>query len=522
MPIHLYTEIKYKIICKILYFEMALDSIDEKTALDSLQHTELTTDSIQEKYDRLSPTQQAQFMRQVAYNIVDSNYGDRISNFNLDETPKAGSVASGSFSTPKLGGKLLIIDYVIKDSGVVLTPRNLAVIDHSEDKYPAAIALGFSLAEKVGYSPLELYNYARTLKCDKGWACGGACLSKDKKNCHRALGNEHKTYVDFLKHHITKDIPLHKGHREEAEKLGIERLQDKLKEPRKSTKKETTLKDKFQVLSKKQQEKEKKLKDKKQDLLDEQERHLKEGIKYPEKQYIKKIDAEQEYSNHLRNSVDEKNQLIAEHFQGKTSSPIETKKHGMSDFENHSYVEHDGVKFHGQGEFNKDHPVIQTINNLLEKNQSLPENFSHATKNIHITSQKNKFDNHWAQEYDIPGFVSNATGGDGNIVSYIDRAQNTHTIYHEMGHNFAKQVYGHTTPPSDSLYFLAMKKDGKHFSNYGNVSPAEDFAETAAAYFNHDVDKKNLGIANNAKLKKESPERYKEFERLLKTGSEHQ
>ncbi|MDF5717978.1 MAG: ParB N-terminal domain-containing protein [Rhizonema sp. NSF051] len=183
----------------------------------------LTTEAIQSKYDSLPPDEQQKFKRQVIYKIVDTNYGDRITAFNIDDSPKDNSIASGNFSTPKLGGKNLIVDWVIKADAVVLTPQNLEVINHGESQYHAASLLTFSFAQKIKHIPLEFYNFARTLKCDKGWACGGACLSKEKKNCHRSLTPEHKTYVGWLQTQIDKDVALHKGHREEAAKLGLKK-----------------------------------------------------------------------------------------------------------------------------------------------------------------------------------------------------------------------------------------------------------------------------------------------------------
>lgn len=188
----------------------------------------LTTESIQSKYSSLSPSEKQNFERQVAYEIVDANYGDRISDFSLDPTPKQGSIASGDFSTPRWGGETLIIDYKIKANGVVLTPRNLEVIDHSESQYYTAIALAFSFAEKIKYTPLELYNFAKTPQCHKGWVCGGSCLSKTKKNCHQNLNPEHKTYAGWLKNQYDKGKgkELHQGHRDEAEKLGLHKKVD--------------------------------------------------------------------------------------------------------------------------------------------------------------------------------------------------------------------------------------------------------------------------------------------------------
>ena len=164
-----------------------------------IQKIVLTTESIQDKYNSLLPDEQQKFKRKVIYKLINENYGDRVSHFDVDKTPKPHSVASGSVTTPKLGGQSLVVDYSIGDNGVTLTPRNLSAISHGESQYYAALSLGFSFADLGNYVPLETYNFAKTLNCVKGWACGGSCLSKTKKNCLRPLDGEHKTYFDWLK-----------------------------------------------------------------------------------------------------------------------------------------------------------------------------------------------------------------------------------------------------------------------------------------------------------------------------------
>ncbi|MDF5717794.1 MAG: hypothetical protein PUP93_29000, partial [Rhizonema sp. NSF051] len=185
----------------------------------------LTTEDIQNKYSSLSPDEQPEFKRKIIYSIVNSSYGDRISHFDVDSTPYQGSIASGSIISPRLGGKKLIVDYLIDDKGTTLTPRNLDVIDHQEPHYSAAKELIFSFAEKAQYVPLELYDFAQSKNCLKGWSCGGTCLPKSKKNCHRALEGKHKTYVEWLQHQVKTGAKLHETHQEEANKLGVQNPQ---------------------------------------------------------------------------------------------------------------------------------------------------------------------------------------------------------------------------------------------------------------------------------------------------------
>jgi len=199
----------------------------------------LTSDIIEKQYSDLSADKQAEFKQRVIYKIIDDSYGDRITDFSVDHTPNSGMVASGSFSTPRLGGKSLVIDYAINDAGTVLTPRNLEVIDHTEEKYGNILDSLLKFSEQIQYSSLECFDFARTIQCSKGWACGGACLSKTKKNCHQNANEEHKTYIGWLKSQVEKGVELHQTHKDEAEKLGIKKTEKPPEEPVKEVKEET-------------------------------------------------------------------------------------------------------------------------------------------------------------------------------------------------------------------------------------------------------------------------------------------
>ena len=180
----------------------------------------ITTETIQNKYSSLPPDKQQGFIRQVIFKVVNDNYGDRVSNFNVDETPKDGSVASGNVVTPKLGGQNLIVDWSINDNSVALSPRNMQALNHAEDITQRLFAYAYSQSSEQGYIPLEFYDFSQ-INCVKGWACGNACLSRDKKHCDINLNPEHKTYVEWLKSQLKAGVKLHKVHQDEAQKLGI-------------------------------------------------------------------------------------------------------------------------------------------------------------------------------------------------------------------------------------------------------------------------------------------------------------
>ncbi len=76
---------------------------------------------------------------------------------------------------------------------------------------------------------------------------------------------------------------------------------------------------------------------------------------------------------------------------------------------------------------------------------SMPSKLVRATKSIAFSSQVNKEDEYWSKTYNIANFRSNATGGDGTIVSYDNGsgenpAKFADIFAHESGHNFATET----------------------------------------------------------------------------------
>ncbi|MDF5718142.1 MAG: hypothetical protein PUP93_30825 [Rhizonema sp. NSF051] len=211
---------------------------------------------IQQKYISLTPVEKALFNHNLVRQIVDDNYGGNITNFYINPESEGNTIFSGRFDTPRPGGKRLVIDYSINDSGITLTPRNPGVIDSDEYKYSELFSTAMQMSAWLDYAPIEVLSYARSLQCHKGWACGGACLSKEKKNCNKNLNEKHKTYLGWLQDHVNRGTELHKGHREEAVRHGIskehldiakykpqekpkEEIQEEVKQPKGKVKKKT-------------------------------------------------------------------------------------------------------------------------------------------------------------------------------------------------------------------------------------------------------------------------------------------
>jgi hypothetical protein len=184
-------------------------------------------------------------------------------------------------------------------------------------------------------------------------------------------------------------------------------------------------------------------------------------------------------------------------------------RHGMADAEKMHQLEIGGIKFQWPG----NHPdaqrnAAQSIADIMsETSGAVPDKLWNANKSVVFSTQRNKDDDHWAQEYGIPGFRAGATGGDGHVVFYgtDKRSMSYDTFSHESGHNLANSLWGQTSPPAHTDYGKAQKRE-KPVSSYGAKSPAEDFAEASKQYSN---------IFTRTEFKSRFPLKYAAFRALL-------
>lgn len=145
--------------------------------------------------------------------------------------------------------------------------------------------------------------------------------------------------------------------------------------------------------------------------------------------------------------------------------------HGMTTPEKMRGIQIDGVFYLYS---DKATEVERSIVNILDA--PIPDKLRQSTRMVVFSSQANKDDALYAQKFNLPGFSSAATGGDGNVVVYKNKWLDGPWFGHESGHNFAKDSWGNITPAEWSRYGQAQKASGP-VSAYGAVNPAEDFAE---------------------------------------------
>lgn len=131
--------------------------------------------------------------------------------------------------------------------------------------------------------------------------------------------------------------------------------------------------------------------------------------------------------------------------------------------------------------------VVDTMVNVAS--YSIPEKLVNANVGIVFTKQHNKDDKNWERDYNIPGFVSLATGGDGVITVYNGRSLTAPKFAHESGHNYANKLYGSTHPPKTSE-FGKIRDDWEQnprtaeppVRTYGRNSISEDYATSVEMY----------------------------------------
>ena len=114
--------------------------------------------------------------------------------------------------------------------------------------------------------------------------------------------------------------------------------------------------------------------------------------------------------------------------------------------------------------------IIKTVLVLLLETPNLPGRIKAAATNIALVTQS------------IPGVVSSAGTGSGQIIVYGGNSLDLHTLTHEAARNIAKGLWNSTTPPAGSDYYAAMTSGEPPINALAATSYEEDFAEAVSLY----------------------------------------
>ena len=144
-----------------------------------------------------------------------------------------------------------------------------------------------------------------------------------------------------------------------------------------------------------------------------------------------------------------------------------------------------------------EHDAVEEIAKLTDYYTQTPEHLRDSLKQVVVENGRNPNDEYWAEVYDIPGFTSGATGGNGTMTFYHGTKNIVQALFdHEMGHIAGQKSEGEQDQWLDGFFEWitgapqnvpegwqeAAKKDGNHVSDYATKSPSEDFAETYRFY----------------------------------------
>lgn len=112
----------------------------------------------------------------------------------------------------------------------------------------------------------------------------------------------------------------------------------------------------------------------------------------------------------------------------------------------------------------------------------IPLRLRGVLKTIEINNGRNPQDEYWEKTYNMKGFLSAATGGEGQIHFWNGhRNMWDDTFHHEVGHLVGQRLSTKNTMWPDG-WEDAIAADGKTVTDYSKASPAEDFAESWSAY----------------------------------------
>ncbi|MDE2291831.1 MAG: hypothetical protein KGL53_07090, partial [Elusimicrobia bacterium] len=136
-----------------------------------------------------------------------------------------------------------------------------------------------------------------------------------------------------------------------------------------------------------------------------------------------------------------------------------------------------------------------TVGQVADAVGHLPQESRQQFRQVVVNTVQNPDDAYWAKAYKMKDFRSYMTSGAAGVTE-IYPADSAHrlagteymriSLLHESGHIYSDSHWGgdpNADTPGWTAWRAAEKADGGYVSRYATSSPAEDFAETFAAYF---------------------------------------
>lgn len=112
-----------------------------------------------------------------------------------------------------------------------------------------------------------------------------------------------------------------------------------------------------------------------------------------------------------------------------------------------------------------DSQAIEALETLNDLEDEIPDDILNMIDKLVITNQPED------------PTTSNEGNTDKSITFHENGSIGKKDVLHELGHNFAKERWGTSTPPPDSDYYAAMTSGEPPITTLGGTNPANDFAE---------------------------------------------
>ncbi|HBN07537.1 MAG TPA: hypothetical protein DD435_02445 [Cyanobacteria bacterium UBA8530] len=130
----------------------------------------------------------------------------------------------------------------------------------------------------------------------------------------------------------------------------------------------------------------------------------------------------------------------------------------------------------------KTHDNAYALAKLVHYFSRVPAALQGSLKTVNLKDGPNPSDDYWAKQYNVEGFSSAATGGNGNVTFYKG-TNNVKDDYfdHEFGHNLGQRFSTKNVLYPDD-WEAAVQADGEVVSHYAKSNAAEAFAEAWMTY----------------------------------------
>lgn len=128
---------------------------------------------------------------------------------------------------------------------------------------------------------------------------------------------------------------------------------------------------------------------------------------------------------------------------------------------------------------------LPSVDQVASSLGAVPPGQLASINQVVLSPNQNPDDAYWAQQYDMPGFTSAATGGNNGVTFYpsssaLPQENVDSTMIHEGGHTYSQGLWSDAQQKAD--WENAIAADDQAPSQYSESAPTEDFSESLVMY----------------------------------------